>query len=172
MIKVIKKKHKTLLSRKRRYPLRGKESGAVMALSMSILLVLTIIVSASAGRTALEEKMASNNQNKNLTFQAAESAIDGTISDILGGDVTLVEEARVALDQYSSSTVVAIGSQDTVSTARVKYVTTISLTSGHSMNADKSAVVLAGARFEVLGTGSMATGSAISTVVKQGIDYR
>ena len=150
----------------------GKESGAVMALSLSILLVLTIVVTSSASHTALEEKMASNNQNKNLSFQAAESAVDGTISDILAGDVTLIENARVATSQYSGQVAVAIGSSYTTSLAQVRYVTEISLTSGHSMNADKSAVLLSGARFEVLGTGDMASGSSIETVIKQGIDYR
>ena len=150
----------------------GKESGAVMALSLSILLVLTIVVTSSASHTALEEKMASNNQHKNLSFQAAESAVDGTISDILEGDVTLIENARVAADQYSNQVGVAIGSTYTTSLVQVRYVTEIALTSGHSMNADKSAVLLSGARFEVLGTGNMASGSTVETVIKQGIDYR
>jgi len=171
-MKVIKKKHKNWLSSNRQYPLKGKESGAVMALSMSILLVLTIIVSASAGRTALEEKMASNNQNKNLTFQAAESAVDGIISDILDGDVSLVEESLAAIDQYSSTTTIAFGSQETVSSGRIRFMTFLSLSSGESMNSDRSASGIAPSRYELLGTGSMATGSAITTVVKQGIDYR
>ncbi len=53
----------------------GHQSGAVLAISLIILLLLTIIGITAAQLTGLEEKMAGNLRDKNLAFQAAETAL-------------------------------------------------------------------------------------------------
>jgi type IV pilus assembly protein PilX len=51
------------------------QSGAVLIISLIMLLLLTIIGASSIQTTSLEEKMAGNLRNANLAFQAAESAL-------------------------------------------------------------------------------------------------
>jgi len=51
------------------------QSGVVLVISLIILLLLTIIGLTAMQTTALEEKMAGNLRDKNLAFQAAESAL-------------------------------------------------------------------------------------------------
>ena len=52
-----------------------QESGAVLAISLIILLLLTLIGVTGTQVTGLEEKMAGNMVDRNLAFQAAESAL-------------------------------------------------------------------------------------------------
>lgn len=54
---------------------RAQQSGAVLAISLVILLLLTIIGISAAQFTGLEEKMAGNLRDRNLAFQAAETAL-------------------------------------------------------------------------------------------------
>jgi type IV pilus assembly protein PilX len=51
------------------------QSGAVLIISLIILLLLTIIVGTAIQTTSLEEKMAGNLRDRNIAFQAAESAL-------------------------------------------------------------------------------------------------
>ena len=51
------------------------QSGAVLIISLIMLLLLTLIGLSGSQVTALEEKMAGNMRDKNLAFQAAESAL-------------------------------------------------------------------------------------------------
>lgn len=51
------------------------QSGAVLIISMIMLLALTIIGITSSSVTGLEEKMAANTKDMNLAFQAAEAAL-------------------------------------------------------------------------------------------------
>jgi len=52
-----------------------KQSGAVLIVSLIMLLLLTLIGVSSSQVTGLEEKMASNSRDQNLAFQAAETAL-------------------------------------------------------------------------------------------------
>ena len=56
------------------YPLH-KQSGAVLAVSLMILLMMTLIGVSSMRGTVLQERMASNTKDRNQAFQAAETAI-------------------------------------------------------------------------------------------------
>ncbi|TAL43764.1 MAG: hypothetical protein EPN89_15120 [Methylovulum sp.] len=51
------------------------QSGAVLVISLVMLLALTLIGITGTQTTSLEEKMAGNWRDKNLAFQAAESAL-------------------------------------------------------------------------------------------------
>ena len=53
----------------------AQQKGAVLIVSIIILLVLTLINVTAMQTTSLEEKMAGNMRNKNLAFQAAEAAL-------------------------------------------------------------------------------------------------
>lgn len=51
------------------------QSGAVLVVSLVMLLLLTIISVAGMQTTSLEEKMTGNQRDRNLAFQATESAV-------------------------------------------------------------------------------------------------
>ncbi len=54
---------------------RSAQRGAVLAISLMILLVMTTIGVASMGSTTLQERMSNNNTQRQIAFQAAEAAL-------------------------------------------------------------------------------------------------
>ncbi|ARN72827.1 pilus assembly PilX family protein [Oceanicoccus sagamiensis] len=60
---------------------RSKQQGAVLIISLILLLVITMVGLSGISTTGLEEKMASNWQTKNLVFQAADAAIEDGLAD-------------------------------------------------------------------------------------------
>jgi len=54
---------------------RHQQNGAVMVISLILLMVVTLIAVSSMRGTMLEEKMAGNTLDRNLAFQSAESAV-------------------------------------------------------------------------------------------------
>ncbi|PKD42165.1 hypothetical protein CWO84_01830 [Methylomonas sp. Kb3] len=52
-----------------------KQTGAVLVVALIMLMLLTIIGVTGTNVTSLEEKMAGNMRDRNLAFQAAESAL-------------------------------------------------------------------------------------------------
>jgi type IV pilus assembly protein PilX len=60
---------------KKEYVPAKKQAGAVLAISLIMLLLLTLIGTSGMSVTSLEEKMAGNMRDRNLAFQAAESAL-------------------------------------------------------------------------------------------------
>lgn len=61
---------------------KNKQQGAVLATSLVILLVMTIIGVSSMSTTLLEEKMAGNMRDIDLAFQASESALRDGEKDV------------------------------------------------------------------------------------------
>jgi Tfp pilus assembly protein PilX len=59
-------------------PNAKRQQGAVLLISLLVLLVLTLIGLSSLDSSVMEEKMATNAQTSNATFQAAETAIRET----------------------------------------------------------------------------------------------
>ncbi|HEB63262.1 MAG TPA: hypothetical protein ENJ07_02140 [Gammaproteobacteria bacterium] len=57
-----------------------KQQGIALIASLLMLLVMTLIGLTALERTTIEEKMAANSQQKAITFQAAETAIQQFIS--------------------------------------------------------------------------------------------
>jgi type IV pilus assembly protein PilX len=58
-----------------KYPGRARERGAILFLSLALLLVMTVLILASVRGTALQERMAANLYDRSLAFQAAEAAL-------------------------------------------------------------------------------------------------
>lgn len=58
------------------------QSGAVLVVSLIMLLLLTIIGVTSMQTTSLEEKMAGNMRDRNIAFQAAEAALRDAERDL------------------------------------------------------------------------------------------
>jgi len=55
----------------------SKQQGAVLVVSLFLLLIMTLTVVASMKSSILEEKMAGNQRDRTIAFQAAESALRG-----------------------------------------------------------------------------------------------
>ncbi|HBA64857.1 MAG TPA: pilus assembly protein PilX [Methylococcaceae bacterium] len=53
----------------------ARQTGSVLIISLIMLLLLTLAATTSMQVTSLEERMAGNMRNRNLAFQAAESAL-------------------------------------------------------------------------------------------------
>ena len=58
------------------------QSGAVLFVSMMLLLVMTLIGLATMGTARLEEKMSANSMNSNVSLHASESAVDAALLDV------------------------------------------------------------------------------------------
>ncbi len=71
-----------------------KQTGVVLMVSLIMLLLLTLIGVTGTQVTSLEEKMASNNRDQNLAFQAAEAALRAGEAQI---------EAVVALNAFDGN---------------------------------------------------------------------
>ncbi len=54
---------------------RPQERGAAMVIALVMLLVLTLLATASARMTLMEERMTGNTQDRNIAFQAAEAGL-------------------------------------------------------------------------------------------------
>lgn len=76
------RKHKSLVGFRR-------QSGAVLAVSLLMLLVMTLIGISGIGVTSLEEKMAGNTRDRNLAFQAAEAALRAGEDEIYASAVAV-----------------------------------------------------------------------------------
>lgn len=72
-----------------------KQRGAVLVVSLLVLLVLTLIGISSLDNSVLEEKMASNAQTSSITFQAAESAIRQAVLPERNDPPGAVSDARI-----------------------------------------------------------------------------
>ena len=59
----------------RSVPALHTQRGAAMVIALVMLLVLTLLATASARMTLLEERMTGNTQDHNVAFQAAEAAL-------------------------------------------------------------------------------------------------
>jgi type IV pilus assembly protein PilX len=59
----------------RRHTLRSRQTGSALIISLLILIVMTLIGITGMGTSGLEEKMAGNDRDAALAFQAAEAAL-------------------------------------------------------------------------------------------------
>lgn len=59
-----------------------QQQGAVLAVALILLLVITVVGVSTFKATGLEEKMAANAQFKSIAFQGSESAIAATWNDL------------------------------------------------------------------------------------------
>lgn len=63
--------------------LPNKQSGAILVVSLIILLIMTLMGLTGMQTTSLQEKMSSNMRDQNIAFQAAESVLRDGEADIL-----------------------------------------------------------------------------------------
>ena len=69
-------------------PNRERQSGAVLIVSLVILVVLTLLGVTAMNTTSLQERIASNTQEQVHAFQAAETGLNQAFADALVYDLT------------------------------------------------------------------------------------
>lgn len=82
-------------TRLQRSPARHTQQGAVLAISLVFLLLMTILAVSSMQGTVLQERMAGNQRDHNLAFQTAEAALRAG-EDWVGNDMGTA--GAIALD--------------------------------------------------------------------------
>ena len=151
--------------------LAHQQQGAVLVVSLMLLLVMTLLSIASMSNSIMQEKMAANAQNTNHTFQAAESAVNAQITTIILGNTDELNAAMVSDTAQGTLFTINLGTDAVAtSTAQVAYLGPVVTTGGSSMDADESSILLNGQRFELVGTGNVAAVQA-QTQIRQGIEY-
>jgi type IV pilus assembly protein PilX len=69
------KRHTIVFENKNPQSLQARQQGAAMVIALVMLLILTLLATASARMTLLDERMMGNTQDRNVAFQGAEAAI-------------------------------------------------------------------------------------------------
>ncbi len=142
-----------------------RQNGAVLIVSLIILLVMTVLGLAAAGSANMELRMAGNSERINTTLQAAESAVEATINNInlLGQALnsTTAIKQTIRLDSAYDA-----ASQPVASAAEISYLGQGSI-DGFSLGVNQNNFVAH--NFEVKGTGSMQDN--VTSVTSQGV-YR
>ena len=150
---------------------KGRQKGAVLIVSLVVLLVVTLLGVAGMNSSLMQEKMAANAQNSNRTFQAAESSASALTEQLVSGDLSIMEEAMEAADSYSTEATFSIDDPNGISASyQARYLGEIIINSGSSMDANESSTLLKGYRFELRGKASIPATGAGSTIFK-GIEY-
>ena len=72
-----------------------QQSGTALLASLLLLLVITIISVTAMKDTMMDESMARNDQNHTVAFQAADAAVNRTLT-LLRNDEVLAEQAKTA----------------------------------------------------------------------------
>lgn len=152
-----------------------KQKGAVLAVSLMLLLVVSLIAISSMESSVTQERMSRNFQNNNRAFQTASSAIDNHITNtITNGDTTQLSQAIIE----SNKTTPSWPTQTYTSTGSTNITTNLSIifeqevpALDNSINADESSPTLMEPRLRYVATSTIAnTGATIEVV--QGIAIR
>lgn len=74
-----------------------RESGAVLVISLIVLLVVTLLGVGALETAVFQERMSANAQNKNLAFQGTASILEDVLRDenVLGGSAIVLHNAIV-----------------------------------------------------------------------------
>lgn len=92
--------------------LRKEQQGATLFVALIILVVVSLIGVTAMKKASVEEQMSSNLYQKNLTFQASESAVESTINN-----TTLIAQAMNATAPVQQAVAVPVPN----TTATVSY---------------------------------------------------
>lgn len=131
-----------------------KQQGATLFVALIILVVVTLIGVTAMKNANVEEQMSSNLYQKNLTFQASESAVESTINNF-----ALIQAAMTSSAPVVQNVDVPIPN----TTATVSYAS-----AGSGMAVGSSANLFSGMRLMITATGEIADLNA-KTVTVHGV---
>lgn len=118
-----------------------KQQGTTLFVALIILVVVSLIGVTAMKNANIDEQMASNLYQKNLTFQASESAVESTIYDS-----TLIQQAITSNQPVTQAVTVPIPN----TTATVSYSAV-----GSGLAVGSSANLFSGTRFMITATGEI-----------------
>ncbi|MGI9319904.1 MAG: pilus assembly PilX family protein [Thiogranum sp.] len=95
-----------------------RQRGAVLAISLLVLLVMTVLGVAAMGSTTLQERMANNNRQQQVAFQAAEAALRAA-ENYLGNTINSVTALNVNFN--SAAPMIGLYSQRAPMTGMATY---------------------------------------------------
>ncbi|MDP2561851.1 PilX N-terminal domain-containing pilus assembly protein [Psychrobium sp. 1_MG-2023] len=148
-----------------------KQQGAALVICLVLLLVITLISIAGLSDAADQEKMASNAQQYNQTFQAAEGAMSQALNIINGGNSAQLSAAMAAgFDTPIDKTATGLETSYMDVTISYTHKKVSSIPTGISLNADENSVVIGEVRF-VLDSEAKMPQSGATTKLSQGISY-
>ena len=163
-----------------------RQQGMALAVSLVLLIAITIVGVTTLSGTRLNERIASNTQQKAITFEVAESSINSvwSVTDMLGSLDLLPTGSMNDPDPVSPPGIDAILSADydqtnsngvsvdVTAAVTIQYCGETTLPTGTSLSADESKMQMAGAMFDINGTASVAGSSAVSDHVQRGYIVR
>ncbi|MBX2881159.1 MAG: hypothetical protein KTR32_14540 [Granulosicoccus sp.] len=165
-----------------------RQQGAALAISLILLIAMTIVGIATMSGSRLNERISSNAQQKSMSFEAAESSIAvvwnvpsllaalGAIPVAQFNDplpITPAVSANLAAKFDQSSAASATQSTvDVTAGVSIQYCGETQLPTGSSLSADESTLQLAGAVFDVNGTAVIAGSHAASDHLQRGYVIR
>lgn len=90
----------------------GKQQGAVLIVSLIMLIVMTLLGLSTMNKAGMQEKMAANNQERVRAFQAAETGIAAAfnsganfdVNNVINSPTTNVGQAGPSQTSYTFST--------------------------------------------------------------------
>ena len=149
-----------------------RQSGAVLVISLVILLVITLIGVAGMNSSVMQERMAANAQNANRAFQAAESSVGALLEQLYDSDLSMLRDAMKDADSLSDEQSFSVDPGEGINGAyQARYLGEIIVTSGSSMDPNESSTLLKGYRYELKGSAVMDNTGAASTVFKGNEKY-
>lgn len=151
---------------------RGAQRGAVLAISLVVLVAMTLLGVATLSGTRLNEKITSNSQQKSIAFEVAESGIRavwdvGYLRDSITSDPNNVGNDPVAVQRPDADTGIATGfdlsddqgrGSDLSGLLTVQYCGEVSPV-GSSLNEDQSAPQMASILVDVNSVAEIANSS-------------
>jgi|GEM_PF-1699248 len=169
---------KSLIKRSSTSGMYKSQRGVVLVIGLLLILIITLIAVAGLSNSAVQSKLSSNAQQKNDTFQAAESALSHAIIEIegvpLGGIAGNSDALANAMERgngiedevgitYLTNTLMSVS-------VTYSYLESSSLQSGISLNADENSTIIGARKFILEGNSAMSSSGAKSQI-SQGISY-
>ena len=169
-------------SRPIRPGVRRRERGVALAISLVLLVAMTVVGIATLAGTRLNERVTRNAQQKSIAFEVAESAIDtvwsaetvaATAASIPADefdDPAPIElsESGVTLDEDFDQTLGDDTSVDVDGAVSIRYCGESPLPRGSSLSADESETRMVGALFDVNGVATIEGSATRSDHVQRG----
>lgn len=153
------------------FTVNKRQEGAVLVISLVLLLVLTLIGVAGMSSSTMQERMAANAQNSNRAFQGAESSVWSLLEQLYDNDLSMLRDSMKSADEMSGVVNYTLDSEKGITGSRqARFLGEVIITSGSSMDANESSSQLKGYRYELKGTAKMA-GSGAGTTIYKGIEY-
>ena len=151
-----------------------KQEGAVLLISIILLLVLTLISLSALNSSTIQEISSSNYQNENEVFQSTESALANQVSSSINKtNLDLLQASMLLNGEYSPQIqFTSLQNPDIITFFSVRHDGAIVLEEGLSLDIDNSSALITGQNFSFESTSSKGTEeNSTETTISQGINF-